>query len=176
MDKQDFNRERSHIRKREAKSMDDLEKPQRTAGGANKPNYTKNLHWWDNVEEILYADDSEQIHQLVSDSVLSDIISRLTPSQKRVLNLVLVQKYKVPEAAEILGVTPRNVLKHYKTALHHIRGKIYPIYKFRRKLETVEEYQSIAKRCGIYTTLKQRAFLEKAGKETKCYYGEMTGE
>ena len=166
--------ERRHKRHRDFAT---IEKVEELAGNeAFKPSTLTRLRWNENFEDIIFTKSPDDLHELVTDGALSRIINRLTPQQKEVLFHISVWKYTAAETAELLGVSERNIRKLYAKALYHIRGKMYPIVKFRRKLETSEKYQELARGKDIYTTYSERKFMDTADEKVRGYYGEMTSE
>jgi len=173
---QEKNKERSHGRKRDFRTLEKLETPKMTAKERYKPSAITKLHQYESFEDIIFSESPDDLHELVTDGTLSRIIEGLTPSQKKVLFHIAALRYTTAETAELLGVSERNIRKLYATALYHIRGQMYPIVKFRRKLETDEKYQDIARERSIYTTHSERKFVDKADRKVRDYYGKMTGE
>lgn len=173
---QDRNKERSHGRKRDSRSFDSLENLAASEKEKRRTSLGSKLCQYEEFEDVIFSESPDDLHELVTDGVLSRIVKGLTPAQKEVLHLVAVQRYTTVETAGLLDVSERNVRKLYATALYHIRGQIYPIIKFRRKLETEEKYQDMARERGICTTYTERKFTDKADKKIRNYYGEMTGE
>jgi len=173
---QEKNKERSHSRKRDFRTLEKLETPKMTEKERYKPSPITKLRFQERFEDIIFSQSPCDLHELVSDGTLSRIIEGLTPSQKEALFHIAALRYTTAETAELLGVSERNIRKLYATALYHIRGKIYPIIKFRRKLETDEKYQDIAKERSIYTTHSERKFMDTANEKVRGYYGKMTGE
>jgi hypothetical protein len=177
LDGAERNKERCHRRKRDYRSLDELDVPLKNTRGCYKPGISASLYSKQAcAEDILFSEYSENIHELVSDGTLSVIIRGLTTKQKEVLHLVAVQRYSIPEATEKLGVSARNVHKLYYTALYHIRGKFYPVIKLKGKLAHSDMFRGMVLSRGICTTKAERKFLETADKDAKSYYGEMTGK
>lgn len=165
--------ERRHRRHRDFQTFNKVEAL--VEQEAFKPATLTRLRWNESFEDIIFTKSPDDLHELVTDGVLSRIIRSLTSSQKEVLFHMRVWKYTTAETAELLGVSERNVRKLYERALYHISGQMYPIIKFRHKLETDEKYQELAREKDIYTTHSERKFIGTADEKTKAYYSEMIG-
>jgi hypothetical protein len=164
------NKERSHRRKRDYRSFDDLENPSEMDGQRYRPPMDIKLRRKLDFEDIIFSESPNDLHELVGDCVLSGIIKSLTPTQKEALHYIIVLRYTASETAEILGVSDRNIRKIYETAMHHIRGKMYPIIKLRLKLEADEKYRNFAAIRGISTTKAERDFADRADEKIIRYY------
>ncbi len=66
-----------------------------------------------------------EIHELVADEYLSEILKNLLPEQKEILYYIAVKGYSTSKVACIRGQTDRNIRKVRNTLLRHIIEKIY---------------------------------------------------
>ena len=168
-EKEENNKNRSYARKRDDRSLEIMEQP---------PIYRNRLKIQANTslrkgmdfEDIIFSGNPDGLHELISDGALSFFLKELTSKQKEVIYYKVIQRCTDKETGAILGISDRRVREIYKAAIVHIRGKMYPIIKFRRKLETDERYRYYARGRGIYTTKAERDFADKAETKTKSYY------
>lgn len=66
-----------------------------------------------------------EIHELVTDEYISNIMNSLSPEQKEILYYIAVKGYSTSKIACIRGQTNRNIRKVRNSLLKHIREKIY---------------------------------------------------
>ena len=165
----EYNKERSHKRKRDSRSFEVLENPPPNPR-RRIPQANMNLRNSVDFEDIIFSGNPAYLHELVSDGVLSSIIKKLTPKQKEVLYYKAVMLYTEKEVSKILGISDRRVREIYEAAMYRIRGQIYPIIKFRRKLKTDDKYRKYAIKHHISTTKTERKFVGKADDKIKKYY------
>ncbi|NLB82126.1 MAG: sigma-70 family RNA polymerase sigma factor [Clostridiaceae bacterium] len=114
--------------------------------------------YWD---ELIFSQQAEDMHELVTDRALSNIISRQTKARKEALFYRVVKGYTAGEISALQGVSERNIRKLYQKALQNIREELFPVIRFKRKLETMEEYKETVQERDIYTTSDERRFLDK---------------
>lgn len=114
--------------------------------------------YWD---DLIFSQQVEDIHELITDKAISGIIKGQKNAQKEALFYRAIKGYTAKEISALKGVSERNIRQLYKKVLQHIREEIIPVIKFKRKLETTEEYKDIASERGIYTTSHERKFLDE---------------
>ena len=167
--KKECNKERCHKEWRDGRSFEVLETSP-PLHGIRKPQKNTNLREQTIFEDIIFSKNPDDLHELVSDGILSSIIKGLTAKQKEVIYYKVIKRHTEKKIGKILGISDRRVREIYEAAMSRIRGKMYPIIKFRRKLETDEKYKDYARKKDIYTTKAERNFLEKADGKVRNYY------
>ncbi len=80
------------------------------------------LHSQDWID-LIFSKRFQDLHELLSDDKLCEIVKNLNDKRKEVLFLCYVQGYKASEIAQMKGVSERNVRKLRASALEEIRIK-----------------------------------------------------
>jgi len=114
--------------------------------------------YWD---DLIFSQRVEDLHELITDKALSGIIERQKNAQKEALFYRVIKGYTAKEISAMKGISDRYVRKLYEKVIRNIREEIIPVIKFKRKLETTEEYNDMARQRGIYTTSDEREFLDE---------------
>ncbi len=71
--------------------------------------------------DIIFGSKAGDLHQLVTDEIVSRAIKNLTDCQKEVLFLNIIRQYTTAEIAEMRFTTDRNVRKHRQKAIQTIQ-------------------------------------------------------
>ena len=79
------------------------------------------LSYWEDWEDIIFSQRSEDLYQLVEEYPVSAALKELTPIQKRVLFENIIHGIPAKDIAKAMGCSVRNVTKHRKAALEKIR-------------------------------------------------------
>lgn len=74
--------------------------------------------------DIIYSQNPEDLHQLVTDAAVSEALKGLTLKQKKVLLEHIVWGRSTKEIAEEMQCSMRNIVKHRQTALDRVRQTI----------------------------------------------------
>jgi hypothetical protein len=114
--------------------------------------------YWD---DLIFSQRVEDLHELITDKALSGIIERQKNAQKEALFYRVIKGYTAKEISAMKGISDRYVRKLYEKVIRNIREEIIPVIKFKRKLETTEEYKDMARERGIYTTSDELEFLDE---------------
>ena len=114
--------------------------------------------YWD---DLIFSQRVEDLHELITDKALSGIIERQKNAQKEALFYRVIKGYTAKEISAMKGISDRYVRKLYEKVIRNIREEMIPVIKFKRKLETTEEYNDMARQRGIYTTSDEREFLDE---------------
>ena len=118
--------------------------------------------YWD---DLIFSQQVEDLHELITDKALSGIIKEQKNAQKEALFYRAIKGYTAKEISAMKGISDRYVRKLYAKVLRNIREEIIPAIKFKRKLETTKEYKEIALESVIYTILAERKFLAEYKKK-----------
>jgi hypothetical protein len=111
--------------------------------------------YWD---DLIFSRRADDMHELITDGELSDIIKKQKNARKEALFHRVVKGYTAEEISALKGVSERNIRKLYKKVLQNIREEIIPVIKLKRKLETTEKYKEMVQEKGIHTTSDEREF------------------
>lgn len=79
------------------------------------------LSRWEDWDDIIFSQRSEDLYQLVEEYPVSAALKELTPIQKRVLFENVVHAIPAKDIDKAMGCSVRNVTKHRKAALEKIR-------------------------------------------------------
>lgn len=125
-------------------------------------------------EDIIFARNPEDLHQLVTDGSLSHILEGRTDQQKQVLFYMDICGYFGADLEEMMKTSKRNITAIHTRALGHIRGQILPIILLRFKVEHDDKWREFARYRGIASTDHERQFAALMGEQYKDYYGNPT--
>jgi len=164
LDRDEYNNNHKHDRRRDDRSSDEIE------------SWRSKLNYKMNFEDIIFKNDYDDLHKIVTESVLSGFIKDLPDKQKEVLFYTALRRLSTSITAKIKKTSSRNVFELQTKALTRLRGQIQPVIKFKRKLETHDEYTSIRVQTGVHTVNRERIFLRDLGNQYAEYYGEMRPE
>jgi DNA-directed RNA polymerase specialized sigma24 family protein len=84
--------------------------------------------------DVVFSMRHEDIDELITDDLKSEIVRDLTDRQKQAFFLTEVLWLKTKDAAEILRTSPRNILKLKATALENVKKK------YKGKIENNNHY------------------------------------
>lgn len=85
--------------------------------GAKMRKLSQSEDWAD----LIFSRRAEDLHELVTDEVVSGAIRNLTLPQKEILFLNVIHRFKTSEIAAMRGVSERNIRKIRQRALESIR-------------------------------------------------------
>ena len=91
-----------------------------------------------NFIDVIYNCPHE-IHELVSEKYISDILKDLKPEYKEILFYEELRGYTVPQIAEMMGQSERNIRKKKQRIIDHVGRLLYEAMQQRPNLSSREQ-------------------------------------